>query len=154
MTSETTLSILNFALAAAISTVAVTKDIRCREIPNPLSMAILLVGIASAGFSRGWVGMADGMLGATLAFAVFLIPYLLGGTGGGDVKLMAGFGAITGTQGVLPALLLVATAGAITSILSLVYWRLRRKAFCQSIPYAPAIAVGSLLVAASQIGVK
>jgi prepilin peptidase CpaA len=154
MTSIDTASFLKFALAAAVSLAIVTEDIRHRRIPNPQCTILLLIGISSATFSRGWVGLADGMLGATLAFAVFLIPYLLGGMGGGDVKLMAAFGALTGAQGVLPALILVAMAGAATAILFLAYRWLRGQSFCPAIPYAPAIAIGSLLVAASQIGAK
>jgi prepilin peptidase CpaA len=154
MAAIATLSILKFTLAAAVSIAAITVDIRHRQIPNALSAALLLIGILSAGLSRGWEGLADGMLGAALAFAVFLIPYLLGGMGGGDVKLMAGFGALTGAQGVLPALLLVAVAGAVTSVLFLLYRWLRGQAFCAAVPYAPAIVIGSLLVAASQIGAK
>ena len=34
---------------------------------------------------------------------VFLIFYLLGGMGGGDVKLMAGFGAVLGVRQLLEA---------------------------------------------------
>jgi Flp pilus assembly protein protease CpaA len=152
--SIASLSILKFALAAVVSAVAVTEDIRNRQIPNPLSTALLLIGILSAAFSRGWTGLADGVLGAALAFAVFLIPYLCGGMGGGDVKLMAGFGALIGAQSVLPALLLVAAAGAATSALFLIYRWLRGQAIRGAIPYAPAIVIGSLLVAASQIGAR
>jgi prepilin peptidase CpaA len=148
------ISILKFALAAFVSIAAIIADLRHRQIPNALSVALLLIGILSAGFTRGWVGLADGMLGAALAFAVFLIPYLLGGMGGGDVKLMAGFGALTGAQGVLPALILVAAAGAVTSVMFLVYRWLRGQAFCAAVPYAPAIVIGSLLVAVSQIGAR
>lgn len=154
MTSFASLSLLKFLLAAAVAAAAVTEDVRRRQIPNSLCAAVLLIGILSAGFSRGWLGLADGMLGAACAFAVFLIPYLLGGMGGGDVKLMAGFGALTGVHDVVPALLLVAVAGAATSILFLMYQRLRGQALCATIPYAPAIVIGSLLVSASQIGEK
>ncbi len=154
MTSVAFAPILKFALAAAVSTAAVSVDIRHRQIPNALSVGLFSIGILSAGFSRGWIGLADGMLGATLAFAAFLIPYLLGGMGGGDVKLMASFGALIGAQGVLPALVLVAVAGAVTSLLFLVCQWLRGQASCAAVPYAPAIVIGSLLVAASQIGAK
>ena len=63
-----------------------------------------------------------------IGFVVFLIPYGMGGLGGGDVKLMAGFGALTGLAGRLPALLLVAVAGAATAIVFLVWTRLRGQA--------------------------
>lgn len=154
MMSIETLPFLKFALACVVSAVAIAQDVRHRQIANPLSIALLLIGILSAGFSRGWVGLADGMIGATLGFAVFLIPYSLGGMGGGDVKLMAGFGALTGAQGILPALLLVAMAGAMTSLLFLACRWLRGRQFSDAIPYAPAIVIGGLLMAASQIGAK
>jgi len=154
MPSIAAISILKLTLAATVSIAAITVDIRHRQIPNALSVALLLIGIFPAGLTRGWAGLADVLLGAALGFAVFLVPYLLGGMGGGDVKLMAGFGALTGARGVLPALLLVAVAGATTSVLFLVYRRARGQAFCDAIPYAPAIVIGSLLVAASQIGAE
>ena len=154
MTALTSIPILKFALAAAVSIAIVTVDIRRREIPNTLSAAVWLIGISAAFMSGGWAGLADGLSGAALAFAVFLIPYLLGGMGGGDVKLMAGFGALTGMQGVLPALILVSVAGAFTAVLIIFYRWLRGRAFCASIPYAPAIAFGGLLVTAGQIGAR
>ena len=48
--------------------------------------------------------MASRRFWARLAGAgVFLIFYLLGGMGGGDVKLMAGFGAVLGVPRLLEA---------------------------------------------------
>jgi prepilin peptidase CpaA len=154
MTSIATISILKLTLVAGISAAVVIDDVRHRQIPNVLCAILLVTGALSAGLSRGWNGIADGLLGATLAFVVFLIPYGLGGLGGGDVKLMASFGALTGIHGVLPALVLVSAAGAATSILYLLWSRLRRQAIPVAIPYAPAIVAGSLVVAFSQIGAR
>jgi prepilin peptidase CpaA len=154
MTHIATISILKLALAAGVSAAVVMDDVRYRRISNSLCAVLLLTGTLSSGFSHGWSGLADGLLGATLGFVIFLIPYGLGGLGGGDVKLMAAFGALTGMHGVLPALLLVSVAGAATSILYLLWSRLRDQAIPIAIPYAPAIVAGSLLVAFSQIGAK
>ena len=154
MTAIAAISILKLSLAAGTSAAVVMDDIRHRQIPNLPCAALLLIGALSAGFARGWVGLADGLLGAVLGFVVFLIPYGLGGLGGGDVKLMAGFGALTGIEGVLPALVLVSVAGAATSILYLLWSRLRGRAVPAAIPYAPAIVAGSLLVAFSQMGAR
>jgi prepilin peptidase CpaA len=154
MTYVTTISILKLALAAGVSAAVVIDDVRHRQIPNASCAVLLVIGAVSAGFCRGWCGLADGLLGAALGFIVFLIPYGLGGLGGGDVKLMAGFGALTGIQGVVPALVLVSVAGAATSILYLLRSRLRAQPVPIAIPYAPAIVAGSLLVAFSQMGAK
>jgi prepilin peptidase CpaA len=154
MTSEATIPILKLALAAAVSAAIVTEDIRHRRIPNVFSAILLLIGILSALLYRGWNGVADGLLGAALGFMIFLIPYGMGGLGGGDVKLMAGFGALIGLRGILPALVLVAAAGAATAILYLAWSRLSGRGIPAAIPYAPAIVSGSLLVAMSQIGAQ
>jgi len=154
MTNIDTISILKLTLAAGVSAAVVVDDIRHRRISNTLCALLLLTGTLSFGFARGWSGLADGFLGAALGFVVFLIPYGLGGLGGGDVKLMAGFGAVIGMHGVLPALVLVAVAGAATSVFYLLWSRLRRQSIPVAIPYAPAIVAGSLFVAFSQIGAK
>jgi len=154
MTGIATIAIVKLVLAAVVSAAAVTEDLRHRRIPNMLCAILLFTGIGSGGFSRGWTGVTDSLLGATLGCVVFLLPYGLGGMGGGDVKLMSGFGSLTGVQGVLPALFLVAVGGALTSILYLGFQRLRGQSIAQTIPYAPAIVTGSLLVAFSQIGVQ
>jgi prepilin peptidase CpaA len=109
--------------------------------------------------SEGWRGGVSAILGAAAGFGVFLVLYLLGGMGGGDVKLMAGFGAVLGTQRLLEAALWTAACGGILAALaiglaaarSLVRARFQARAGAaafasrrglQSIPYAPAIAAG------------
>jgi prepilin peptidase CpaA len=154
MSNIPVISILKLALAAGVSTAVVMDDIRHRRISNMPCALLLLIGSGSAGFCRGWSGLADGLPGAALGFVIFLIPYGLGGLGGGDVKLMAGFGALTGIQGILPALLLVSIAGAGTALLYVSWSRLRGQSVPLAIPYAPAIVSGSLLVALSQIGAR
>jgi prepilin peptidase CpaA len=154
MTNIDTISILKLTLAAAVSAAVVIDDIQHRRIPNSFCAILLLTGMLSFGFSKGWSGLADGLLGAALGFVVFLIPYGLGGLGGGDVKLMSGFGAVIGMHGVLPALVLVSIAGAATSVFYLLWSRIHGQPIPIAIPYAPAIVAGSLLVAFSQIGAK
>ena len=141
-------------VAAVFSAVAINGDIRRRQIPNSICAALLVTGALTAGYCRGWLGFRDALLGAAIGFLIFLIPYWLGGMGGGDVKLMAGFGAVTGLHGVLPALLLVAASGGTMAVFYLTHQKLRRRTVPAAIPYAPAIVIGSYLVALSQIGGK
>ena len=85
---------------------------------------------------------------------MFLIFYLLGGMGGGDVKLMAGFGALLGAGRLFEAALWTAGIGGIMALAVLGWRALRGSAPAPgtlsaeerereaSIPYAPAIALG------------
>ena len=89
--------------------------------------------------------------GATLGFAVFLVFYLLGGMGGGDVKLMAGFGSLLGPGAILWAAWIAAVAGGLMAAAYAVVLTVRerhragagrRSARVDAIPYAPAIVAG------------
>jgi prepilin peptidase CpaA len=99
-------------------------------------------------------------LGALAGGGVFLIFYVLGGMGGGDVKLMAGFGALLGPRGILEAAVWTAGCGGILAMGVIAAGALKR-AFGRTqamanaaalaappatapmyIPYAPAIALG------------
>jgi prepilin peptidase CpaA len=85
-------------------------------------------------------GLAWSAGGAAAGFAVFLVFYLLGGMGGGDLKLSAAFGALLGPSGILLAALLAAPLGAAMAAACLVWrWRVR------AIPYAPALTLGAWL---------
>jgi prepilin peptidase CpaA len=96
-------------------------------------------------------------VGTAAGFAVFLVFFLLGGMGGGDVKLMAGFGALLGPGRLLEAALWTAGVGGILAVCAIAWKALRGwisprpagmemspedKEKAASIPYAPAIALG------------
>jgi len=136
-------------LAAALGLAACVTDLRTRQIPNWIPAAALVGGVAIHGWIGGWRGALMSLLAAACGFLAFLIFYLLGGMGGGDVKLTAGFGAVLGWPAVLQALLFIAIVGALagtgTAIWQLIRTRGRTGAPAveqDSIPYAPAIAAG------------
>ena len=56
------------------------------------------------------------ILPSLIGFGVFLVFYLMGGMGGGDVKLMSGFGALLGDGRILPAALLAAASGGVMAL--------------------------------------
>lgn len=151
---------VEYALAAVVGGAAVIEDLARRTISNWLSLAALAGGIGCQLATNGWMGIAWALLGAMSGFAVFLVFYLLGGMGGGDVKLMAGFGAMLGASRLLSAAYFTALIGGILAALVLfvsfarVWWRRRGGASGEkvalSIPYAPAIACGVLLALLAQ----
>lgn len=137
-----------YAVALLIGGAAVIEDLARRTISNLWPIAALAGGIACQMAASGWRGLGTALLGAVAGFVVFLVFYLLGGMGGGDVKLMAGFGALLGTGRLLQAALFTAVVGGILAMVALGIHTLRRKRSEEkgnaaiSIPYAPAIASG------------
>ncbi len=99
-------------------------DLRYRRIPNWLTAAGVVAGLAvNAAGGRLWPAVG-GMLAG---FVVLLVPYLFGGLGAGDVKLLTAFGAILGPSvlrgtvigvilGGLGALWLIAREGKLLSL--------------------------------------
>jgi prepilin peptidase CpaA len=85
--------------------VATFTDLRTRRIPNWLVFPFLLSGIVvsplrhdwngnSHGF--GWHGLGQSLAGLGLSLLINIIPFFMGWTGGGDLKLYAGIGAWVG----------------------------------------------------------
>ncbi|MBM3812177.1 MAG: prepilin peptidase [Acidimicrobiia bacterium] len=139
-------------LAGFVGLVASAEDLLRRTISNWLPLTALAGGIACHALTAGWRGAGSALLGAVAGFFVFLIFYILGGMGGGDVKLMAGFGAILGIGRLLPAALLAAIFGGVLAVAVLGCSALRRRGknaetgkAPAAIPYAPAIVMGAWL---------
>ena len=142
-------------MAAIIGLAATAEDLARRRISNWIPVTALLCGVIYGAFTSGWRGAGMAVLGAVCGFAVFLVLYLLGGMGGGDVKLMSGFGAILGPGQLLEAALWTAACGGLLALLVLGCRRLRGlwragrsehdSADKEFIPYAPAISLGVIL---------
>jgi len=108
--SERTLLILIVGLAAMI------EDLGWRRVSNWTTGGAVAGGLIVHYLMKGWSGAWHSLLGALIGFGVFLVFYLLGGMGGGDVKLMSGFGALLGDGRILPAALLAAAAGGVMAL--------------------------------------
>jgi len=128
---------------------AIAEDLIHRRISNWTSGSLLLLGLAVHGAQQGWHGVASAAAGAGLGFAVFAIFYFSNGMGGGDVKLMAGFGSLLGPGTILCAAWIAAVAGGLMAAASaaILAWRRsspseRARAQADAIPYAPAIVAG------------
>ena len=76
--------------------VAAVTDLWKFKVHNLLTIPLLLSGVVFHAVSDGWSGAGGSLLGLLFGFVVLLVPYLIGGLGAGDVKLMAGVGAWLG----------------------------------------------------------
>lgn len=92
MPSSITATLLLFLAAAVIA------DLRSRRIPNLLSGPALVIGLTLQALHFGMPGLLGGLAGAALMLAILLLPFALGGIGGGDVKMMTAVGALAGPQ--------------------------------------------------------
>ena len=157
-------------LVILVGAAAVIQDLRTRHISNWTCAGALAGGLVVHSWYNGFRGLGSAAGGAVIGFVVFLVFYLLGGMGGGDVKLMAGFGSLLGTDLIVHAAFLTALCGGLMAGLTLGVRALRSRLARQapgelavaaagapggaespprkgsdSIPYAPAITVGSWL---------
>jgi prepilin peptidase CpaA len=137
-------------LIVIVGLAGVVEDVSRRRISNWTSGGALVAGLIVHFAQKGWSGVLHSLFGAVIGFSVFLVFYLLGGMGGGDVKLMAGFGALLGDARIVPAALLAATSGGLMAAIYLAVRALARRPGSgaksgESIPYAPAITAGAWL---------
>jgi prepilin peptidase CpaA len=71
-------------------------DVCKYKIYNVFTYPLLLAGLVYHAVVGGTPDLADSLLGTLLGFGILLPFYVLGGMGGGDVKLMAAVGAWLG----------------------------------------------------------
>jgi prepilin peptidase CpaA len=90
------------ACVAVFSAVAAVLDYRTKKIPNWLTVPAAALGLAYNCLAPGGIGPLTAMLGLLIGFSLLILPWLLGGGGMGDVKLLAALGAWLG-----PVLILI-----------------------------------------------
>jgi len=143
-----------FGIAAVVGVAATAEDLWRRRISNLVTGAAFCAGVCARTAIYGVDGTIGALLGALLGAAVFLVFFLTGGIGGGDIKLMGGFGAIVGNAQIVVAAVLAAILGALIAVGYLGVAAARRLAQARdteverpllrklAIPYAPAITLG------------
>ena len=94
---------------------AVVCDLRRRRIPNVLSGAVFVAGLAISGYHGGASATLSGLGAAVLLLVALYKPCHAGGIGGGDVKLAAAVGAWIGLSHLIWFALATAVAGGIVA---------------------------------------
>ena len=106
--------------ALIIATIGAVKDVASRKIPNRLTYSALLAAVPVRLLVLGWSGLRSGLLGFLLGGGIFFLLFLLGGMGGGDVKLMAAVGAWSGITQTVAVLVVTAMAGGVIAVVYMV----------------------------------
>ena len=92
-------------------------DWRSRKIPNLLTFPLVLVALVASAVTGGWHGLGTAGLGLVGGLGFFLLLMSLGAMGPGDVKLMAGLGALLGIVHVFWIGLFTAVMGGVLAVL-------------------------------------
>jgi prepilin peptidase CpaA len=91
------------ALVAVFMALCALIDFRTKRIPNWLTMPAAILGLIYSGLAPHGVGILWSLAGFAVGMSLLLLPWLLGGGGMGDVKMLAALGAWLGPLGILIA---------------------------------------------------
>lgn len=118
------------------------QDLKYREIEDELHIAALVA--AAAGLIIKGFNPLDSLLGLLAGGGTLLLITILtkGGMGGADIKLNAVYGIILGLKLSVLSLFIAFTAGALTSLLLIIFKIRGRK---DVIPFSPFLSVGALI---------
>src|SRR5947199_6666746 len=100
---------------------AAWSDLRTRRIPNSITVTGAAAGVFLHVFYYGASGALQSVAGAAFGLAIFLVFYIAGGMGAGDVKLFGAVGAFAGPRGMIIVFVVTALLGGIAA-LALVLW--------------------------------
>ncbi len=81
--------------------IAAVLDYRTRKIPNWITVPAALAGLVFHAVMPGTHGILWALAGFAVGFSLLIVPWLLGGGGMGDVKLLAALGVWLGPLGIL-----------------------------------------------------
>jgi len=95
---------------------AAAYDIPYRRVPNWITAAGVLLGLAMNGFLYGWPGLRMSLTGLAVGFGAYFMLYSLRAMGAGDVKLMAAVGAMVGWQDWFGIFIVTAIVGGFASM--------------------------------------
>ena len=141
----------------SIATIGAIYDWKARRIPNWLTLGSLVIIFLLNIFHSGIWGFVNSLLGLLAGLALLFIPYIIGGMGAGDVKLLGTLGAIVGYKGIILIFFYTAISGLVLGIIWLIFNPGRLKFLIttgqilptvdknQKIPYGIAILMGTIL---------
>lgn len=97
------LAVIPLSLAA----ICAYTDLRTNLIPNKITLPLILSGLAYSALTGRIVISLSGL---AIGAGIFLVPVVMGGVGGGDLKLAAALGTWLGIN-ILPAIFIACVIG-------------------------------------------
>jgi len=97
-------------------TIAVYMDLKSRRIPNLVTGGGLVAALSYHYYMQGVSGLFFGVKGLAAGLALLLLPFILGGMGAGDVKLLGVIGAFKGSVFAVSTFLWMALWGGVMAV--------------------------------------
>jgi prepilin peptidase CpaA len=91
-------------------------DVKSRRIPNAVTGPAILLGLLMHLVLGGWGQFFSSLAAGIICGLVFLVFYLAGGMGAGDVKLILAVGCIAGLSHIAYLLVLTAIFGGVMAV--------------------------------------
>jgi prepilin peptidase CpaA len=112
---------IGYAALVAVAAIATYTDLRTRRIPNWLTLPAILLGLLLGLAADGGPGVLASLGSVALCGGIFLVLFLLGGMGAGDVKMMSAVAAIASWPMAVYALMYTALAGGLLAFGVLIF---------------------------------
>lgn len=110
---------------------AAAEDVVSRRIRNALAFSLLAAGVTQSFLPLHTVSPLTSFYGVLAGVGLVLVMYILGGMGGGDLKLMGAVGAWLGPVGILNVFLVAAVFGMVV-VLAQAAWQGRLRALARN----------------------
>ena len=147
------------------------QDCKYRRLPNALTLSLAVLGILWRFAFGSLGGLVDGLLGGLVCALFLLLPFLMKGAGGGDLKMIAAVGIFTGLRYCCAEMLFISLTGLFLGLVMMTFgwvkssrlkhwlhvffdWRYDRKKGAESlppksdekerVPFGVAIALGTI----------
>lgn len=108
----------------AVCFAAAATDAVTGKIPNAITYPGIVAGLLLGLWAGGLAGLGLSLLAMAIAAVPFLLAFIFGGGGGGDVKIMAAVGALLGFPDILVLMAHALLIGAVMG-LALLLWHKR-----------------------------
>ena len=117
--------IVSLCITIPVLAVLCWTDCKYRRLPNLYTLGLAVLGVVWRFAFGGLAGLLDGISGGLVCALFLLVPFLLKGAGGGDVKMIAAAGIFTGLRYCVAEMLFVSLTGLFLGLGMLVFGRVR-----------------------------
>ena len=140
-----------------VAIIGAVSDWKYRKISNWLTFGVLVFSLSCGFINAGLTSLVNPILGFLTGILILIIPYLFGGMGAGDVKLLGAVGSLVGVKNVIVIFFYSALCGLCLGLIWLVFTPGHFKFFIttgkilptvdkkQKVPYGVAIFMGTIL---------